>query len=60
MMGVDDVVAQLELDVLDLARLEVLEQFRFDCFRNGDPPWGVVRGCPRVASTARSSRYVCR
>jgi len=37
-MGIDDVVATLELDVLDDDRLEVLEQLRLVQFRvgNGD------------------------
>jgi hypothetical protein len=36
MVGIDDVVAQLELDVLDLAgRLELLDQLIFDCLGNG-------------------------
>jgi hypothetical protein len=39
-VGIDDVVTELELDVLELAlRLEiVLQQVVFDCLRNGVPP----------------------
>jgi hypothetical protein len=45
MMGVDDVVAELELDVLDLALLEGLEKLLFDLVSDGPvllvigPPW---------------------
>ena len=34
MMRVDDVVAELELDVLDRADLQVLQQLLFDGFGN--------------------------
>jgi hypothetical protein len=34
-MGIDDVVAELELDVLDLGGLEILQELLFDDFGNG-------------------------
>jgi hypothetical protein len=34
-MGIDDVVAEVELDVLDLALVEVLQELLFDDFGNG-------------------------
>jgi hypothetical protein len=48
-MGIDDAVAQLELDVLelDLGRLEVLNQLIVGVLGNGDPPW--LAGVPRPA-----------
>jgi hypothetical protein len=48
MMGVDDVVAELELDVLDLAgRLKLNDQLIFDCLGNGVLlGWRPARGRP--------------
>jgi hypothetical protein len=55
-MGIDDVVAELEIDLLDRARCEVLEQLVFDYFRNG-----VLLGRRRPGSgVLRVSFYVCR
>jgi hypothetical protein len=39
MVRIDDVVAELELDVLDRTVRQVLQQLLFDGFGNGVPPW---------------------
>jgi hypothetical protein len=50
MVRIDDVVAALELDVLQLGDVEVLlDELRVSNFGNGRPPWGGVGAC-----------YVCR
>jgi hypothetical protein len=48
MVGVDDVVAELELDALDLADgVELVDQLLFDCLWNGV----LLRYGPGVAFT---------
>jgi hypothetical protein len=52
-MRIDDAVADLELDVLELGdRFEVLRQLLFDCVRN--------RCSSLVAAGCRPCIYVCR
>ena len=55
-MRIDDVVAELELDVLELAVLEVLEQLLFDRFGNGVL---LGRAEPAVTPAGRTA-HVCR
>jgi hypothetical protein len=50
-MRVDDVVAQLEIDVLDRADLQVVQQLLFDRFGN-DVLLGWRRGCPATTTYA--------
>jgi len=47
-MGVDDVVAALELDVLEDGDLEVLDERRVGGVRNGAPPWVSPAAPPRA------------
>jgi uncharacterized protein YbaR (Trm112 family) len=53
-MRVDDVVAALELDVLDHGRLEVLEELLV-CLGNG-----VLLGCLASPATRTTGCQVCR
>jgi hypothetical protein len=50
-MRVDDVVAQLEIDVLDRADLQVVQQLLFDRFGN-DVLLGWRRGWPATTTYA--------
>jgi hypothetical protein len=45
-VGIDDVVAHLEVDVHDLRDDEVLQDLLFGCIGNDGPPWWGCRGEP--------------
>src|SRR5512133_1938758 len=47
-LRIDDVVAALELDVLELWDVEVLHELRVSNFGNGHPPWGWGGGSLRL------------